>query len=170
MPYTIELTYFALSVTGNAVAFLLIGIWYVLPYVSRLPLPTALTPLLLFSAFRVNGLYFLIAGIASADIPKGFAVPTAYGDAAAAALALLAAIALRYQPSIGVALAWTYNVLGSLDLLNALAQVAIHRVVPAHFGATWLLPAINVPALVVAHFLMFVLLVRALPAGERSRA
>ena len=170
MPVTVKLAYFALAATGNAVAFLLIGIWYVLPYVSRLPLPRALTPLLLFSAFRVNGLFFLVAGIAAADIPKSFAVPTAYGDAAAAALALVAAIALRYQPSMGVALAWAYNVLGSLDLLNALAQVAIRGVMPAHFGATWWLPAVNVPALAVAHFLMFVLLIRALSSGERPRA
>ena len=156
----VELLYYALSVAVNAVTFLLIGLWYVLPRVSSLPLPRALTSLLLFSAFRVNGLFFLVAGVVAADIPKGFAVPTAYGDAAAAVLALLAAIVLRYRPSIGITLAWIYNVLGSLDLLNALAQVAIRHVMPVHFGATWFLPAINVPALVVAHVIMFVLLVR----------
>ena len=166
MQITIELVYYGLCVLVSVVVSLLVGIWYVLPHLSKLSLPAALVPLLLFSAFRVNGFYFLIAGVASADIPKGFAVPTAYGDAVAAFLALAAAITLRYRPSAGIIIAWIYNVIGSLDLLNALAQVILNGVTPAHFGATWLLPTINVPALAVAHALMFVLLARGNRAGN----
>ena len=161
MQLNVELAYYGVCVLVSAVVFLLVGLWYVLPRLTALPLPAALTPLLLFSAFRVNGLYFLVPGVASPDIPRGFAVPTAYGDAVAAVLAVVSALVLRYRPSAGIALTWIYGVLGSLDLLNAVAQVAIHGVVPAHFAATWILPTINVPALVVAHVLMFVLLIRA---------
>ena len=169
MQLPIELVYFGLCVAVSAIVFLLVGIWYQLPSLLRLPLPAALTPLLLFSAFRVNGLYFLVAGVAAPDIPRGFAVPTAYGDATAAVLAVLSAMALRYRPTLGIALTWLYNVVGSLDLLNALAQVAIHDVVPAHLGATWFLPTINVPALVVAHVLIFILLARGRHAAGLER-
>lgn len=164
MHLSIELAYFGVCVVVSGVVFLLVGLWYVLPRLSVLALPAALTPLLLFSAFRVNGLFFLVPGIASPDLPRGFALPTAYGDAASAILAVVAVVVLRYRPSAGVALTWLYSVLGSLDLLNALTQVVIQGVTPAQLAATWILATINVPALVVVHLLLFVLLL-----GARSK-
>jgi hypothetical protein len=158
---TVEFAYFGLAAAVGGTAFLLAGFWYVLPRLSRLPLPQALTPLLLLGAFRVNGLFFLVPGVASPAIPRGFAVPTGYGDAIAALLALASAITLRVRPSFGIALAWTYNILGLLDLANAFVQTALLGVQPSHLGATWFLPAINVPSILVAHVLMFILLVRA---------
>lgn len=169
MHLSVELAYFGVCVLVSGVVFLLVGLWYVLPRLSALALPAALTPLLLFSAFRVNGLFFLVPGVASPDLPKGFALPTAYGDAASAILAVVAVVALRFRPSTGVALTWLYGVFGSLDLLNAFIQVAIQGVTPAQLGATWILATINVPALVVVHFLLFILLLR-LAAGERQMA
>ena len=164
MHLSIELAYFGVCVVVSGVVFLLVGLWYVLPRLSVLALPAALTPLLLFSAFRVNGLFFLVPGVASPDLPRGFALPTAYGDAASAILAVVAVVVLRYRPSAGVALTWLYSVLGSLDLFNALTQVVIQGVTPAQLAATWILAAINVPALVVVHLLLFVLLL-----GARSK-
>ena len=161
MQPTVEFGYYGFCFLVSTIAFLLIGLWYVLPRLARLPRDAALAPLLLFSAFRVNGLYFLVPGVASPDIPKEFAVPTAYGDAAAAVLAIFAAIVLRYRLPGGIALTWVYGVLGSLDLLNAFAQVAIHGVQPGQFAGAWILPAINVPSLMVAHLLVFILLLRA---------
>lgn len=160
MQLSVELAYFGVCFLVGLVVFLMVGLWYLLPRLSTLSLEASLTPLLLFSAFRVNGLYFLVPGVASPDIPRGFALPTAYGDAATAILAMVAVVALRYWPSAGVALTWTYGVLGSLDLLNALAQVVIQDVMPVHLAATWILPTINVPTLMVAHLLLFVLLIR----------
>jgi hypothetical protein len=160
MHVSIELAYFGVCVLVSGVVFLLVGLWYVLPRLSTLTLPAALTPLLLFSAFRVNGLFFLVPGVASPDIPKGFALPTAYGDATSAILAVVAVVALRYRPSAGIALAWTYGIVGSLDLLFDFTQVVIQGVMPADFAGTWILPTINVPALLVAHLLLFALLLR----------
>ncbi len=161
MHLSVELAYFGVCTLVSLVVFFMVGFWYILPRLSALALPAALTPLLLFSAFRVNGLYFLVPGVASPNIPRGFALPTAYGDATSAILAVVAVVALRYWSSAGIALAWIYGVLGSLDLLNALIQVVIQGVMPAHLAATWILPTINVPALIVAHTLLFVLLIRA---------
>lgn len=160
MQLSVELAYFGVCFLVGLVVFLMVGLWYLLPRLSTLSLEASLTPLLLFSAFRVNGLYFLVPGVASPDIPRGFALPTAYGDAATAILAVVAVVALRYWPSAGVALTWTNGVLGSLDLLNALDQVVIQDVMPAHLAVTWILPTINVSALMVAHLLLFVLLIR----------
>lgn len=156
----VELLYYGLCVLVSAVVFLCVGFWYVRPRMDASPLPQALIPLLLFSGFRVNGLFFIVAGIAAPDIPMGFALPTAIGDAASACIAVIAAIALHRGSSFGVPLAWTYNVLGSLDLVVALSSVAIYGVLPRQFGATWVLPTINVPALVVAHMLMLSTLAR----------
>jgi len=77
MQLSIELAYFGVCTLVSLVVFFMVGFWYVLPRLSALALPAALTPLLLFSAFRVNGLYFLVPGVASPDIPRGFALPTA---------------------------------------------------------------------------------------------
>jgi len=153
-----EMAYYGACTAVSALVFLVAGLWYVLPRLSRMPLASALVPLLLVSAFRVNGLFFLVPGVASPDLAAGFAVPTAYGDATAAFLALVAAVALRRGSRAGIALVWLYNIVGSLDLVNAIIQVAIHDVRPADFGATWMLPVINVPALVVVHLLIFRLL------------
>jgi hypothetical protein len=98
--------------------------------------------------------------VAAADLPRAFAVATAYGDAASALVGLAAALALRYRPAVGVGLAWLYTMMGLADLANALTQVVLHQVQPAHFGATWLLPTINVPALIVAHLVIVSLLLR----------
>ena len=162
MQLTIEFAYFLVTVLVSLVVFIMVGFWYLLPRLSGLALPAALIPLLLFSTGRVNGLYFLVPGIASADIPKSFAVPTAYGDATAAIIALVTVVLLRYWPSIGIVLAWIYSVFGSLDLLNAFVQVGIQGVLPKDLGATWILAALNVPALLVVHTLVFILLIRAL--------
>lgn len=166
MHLSVELAYFGVCVVVSGIVFLLVGLWYVLPRLSTLALPAALTPLLLFSAFRVNGLFFLVPGVASPALPKGFALPTAYGDATAAIIAVVAVVALRLRPSVGVALTWLYGVFGLLDLTNAFTQVVIQGVTPAQLAATWMLPAINVPAILVAHLLLFILLLRPAAGGR----
>jgi hypothetical protein len=157
---TIELIYFGICAGLFGLAVFLGIRWYALPRLVDVPLAQSLPPLLLLSTLRVNGLFFIVPGVAATDIPSAFAVPTAYGDALSAFLALAAAIALRSSLSAGVLLAWLYNVVGSLDLANAFLQTALHDVQPRHFGATWFLSAINVPGLINLHLLMFILLIR----------
>jgi hypothetical protein len=157
---TIELVYFAVCSAVAGAVFLMAGLWYGMPRLSALPLSQALIPLLLLSAFRVNGLFFLVPGVVAPDIPQAFAVPTAYGDAAAAFLAIAGAFLLKKERPSGVLVAWIYNVVGTLDLLDAFLQTFLHGVQPRHFGAVWFLTAINVPGLLVAHVMMFSLLFR----------
>ena len=51
-----------------------------------------------------------------------------------------------------IALVWLFNVVGTLDLLNALRHLDVS---PA-FGAAWYIPTFLVPVLLVTHFMMFV--------------
>ena len=80
------------------------------------------------------------------------AIPAAYGDLAAGVLALLALIALRTSWAGAVALVWAFNVVGTVDLLNALRHVDVAPL----FGSAWYIPTFLVPLLLVTHFMIFV--------------
>ena len=71
-------------------------------------------------------------------------------------LALLALIALRTGWARALALVWLFNIVGTVDLLNALRQA---NVVP-DFGAAWYIPTFFVPLLLVTHFMIFARLLK----------
>ena len=107
-------------------------------------------------AFRHVGMVFLVPGVVAQPLPEGFAVPAAYGDLVAGLLALLALILLRTGWAGALALVWLFNIVGTVDLLNALRHV---DAVPG-FGATWYIPTMLVPLLLVTHFMIFVRLLK----------
>lgn len=115
------------------------------------PLLEALLWLSLPHAFRHIGLVFLVPGVVDRPLPAGFAGPAAYGDLATGVLALSAIIALRSRWSMAVALVWLFNVVGTIDLANALRHVDV----APRFGAAWYIPTMLVPLLLVTHFLIF---------------
>ena len=88
-----------------------------------------------------------------------FVNPAAYGDLLAAALAIISIIALRRKWAIAIPLVWIFNIEGSLDLLNALIQGGCYNT-SGEFGATYFIPVVIVPALLVTHYLIFLLLLR----------
>ena len=151
-----------LSVLMASTAFGLIAKWYVWPLVRWRPMATALVPLLLFHSFRFVGLAFLIPGVTSEPLDPRFANPAAYGDLVAALLALLGILALRRGWRTAIPLVWVFNVEGTLDLLYAVMQ-GLRYTEDGTFGATFFIPMVVVPALLVSHVLMFVMLVK----GER---
>ena len=71
-------------------------------------------------------------------------------------LALLGLIALRTGRAGALVLIWLFNVVGTVDLLNALRHV---NVAP-NFGAAWYIPTFLVPLLLVTHFMIFVRLLK----------
>jgi len=83
-------------------------------------------------------------------------VPAAYGALLAALLALLAIVALRARWPIALALVWLFSAVGTLDLLNALFQGNRLQV---QLGAAYYIPTVAVPALLVTHAMIFVMLV-----------
>ena len=147
------------SIAMGIVSFALAARWYAVPRIRHLAVARALEPFLLFHAFRYVGLAFLITGVTAAPLDPRFAEPAAWGDLLAALLALASAGMLRVGVRGALAVAWTFNVVGSVDLINALWQ-GIRYTPDGHLGATYFIPAVIVPALLVTHGLMFWILVR----------
>jgi len=167
------------ALTGNfiyyfisyCVAYLVFGLiakWYLWPAIKDRSPKIALTPLLLYACLRVNGLMFLMPGLVSPDLPRAFAVPTAYGDLTATLLALLALWPLRAGSALAVPMVWLFNVVGLLDLAYANISSVMDHVDPTYLGASYYLAAINVPAMVVVHILIFAYLIKRKHANSRS--
>ena len=154
-----QLHYFARYAVAF-VAFGLIGRWYLWPALKDRAPRTALTPLLFYASFRVNGLMFLMPGFVSAQLPKAFAIPTAYGDLTAAVLAFIALWPVRLEKTAAIPLVWLFNIAGLLDLVYANISTFKDHVDPTYLGVSYYLAAINVPAMVVVHVLIFAYLFR----------
>ncbi len=148
---------FGLQLVLSLVGYSLIARFYVAPRLAALPLPAALTPLLLLHAFRHLGLVFLVPSVVGPALPASFAVPAAYGDLLAALLALLAITALRQAWPLAILLVWLFNVEGTVDLVNAFYQGLRNDV---QLGAAYYIPTFAVPALLVTHAMIFTMLIR----------
>jgi hypothetical protein len=106
------------------------------------------------------GLAFVIPGVVSPDLPAAFAGPAAYGDLSTAILALLSIATLG--TTLGIVLAWAFNILGSADLLYAFYQgnrVGLDSA-PGLQGAAYFIPTVLVPLLLITHALVFLLLLK----------
>jgi len=160
MPITDNHVYFIISYATSFLVMALIGKWYLYPAVKNLPLKVALTPLLLYACLRVNGLTFLMPGIVREGLSQEFALPTAYGDLTAVILALLALWTLRNDSALARPMLWLFNIVGLLDLIYAQIATFIYDVNPALLGASYYLVVLNVPAMVVVHIIMIMLLLR----------
>jgi len=145
---------FGLQVLMSFAGYILIARFYVAPRLAALPLRVALIPLLLLHAFRHVGMVFLVPTVVGPSLPTAFAVPAAYGDLLAA---LLAIAALRMEWSSAIALVWPFNVVGTLDLINAFYQGLRNNVL---LGAAYYIPTFVVPALFVTHAMIFAMLTR----------
>ncbi len=149
-----------------SVAFLTFGLiarWYLWPAMKDRTPKIALTPLLLYACLRVNGLMFLMPGLVSPELPRAFAVPTAYGDLTAVFLALLALWPVRTENAFAVPMVWLFNIVGLLDLVYANISTFKDHVDPTYLGVSYYLAVLNVPAMVVVHVLIFVYLLRQRP-------
>jgi len=160
MPLSDNHIHYFISYAVAFLAFALIGKWYVWPAIKDRAPRSALTPLLLYACLRVNGLMFLMPGLVSPELPRAFAVPTAYGDLTAVVLALLALACIRAETGAAVPMVWLFNIAGSLDLIYANFSSFKDHVDPVYLGVSYYLAALNVPAMVVVHVLIFAYLLR----------
>lgn len=150
--------YFFVSIAFSLVAWGFVASRYIWPRLRALPQAEALQPLLILNTFRFLGLAFLVPGVVSPALPAGFAHAAAYGDIIAA---ILASLALVSQPrGIGIAIAWIFNVWGSVDLVNAFYQGNNAGLEPGQLGAAYFIPTLAVPLLLITHVIAFRLLLR----------
>jgi hypothetical protein len=115
-------------------------------------------------SFRFFGLVFILPGVVGPNLSAGFAMFAAYGDFATGILAMLAVLTVRVRP-----LCWlfvvAFNLVGAVDIILDYYH-AIHVGLPAlagQLGAAYAVPNIDLPLLMVTHFVAFYWLVRPQP-------
>lgn len=146
-----------LSMLLGLMSFGLMARWYVLPWTENVDLHTSLRALVFPHTFRYVGLAFLIPGVTHQALDSRFALSAAYGDLLAAIMAFGVLYALGSRGTTILIGVWVFNLVGFLDLVYAVSQGV--RWVPApHFGATYFIPSLAVPFLVVTHVVIFSLL------------
>ena len=149
---------FFLSIATSFIAWGIVTARYLWPTLRLRQRADALRPLLALHSFRFMGLAFLVPGVVSPDLPSAFAHSAAYGDIIAAALALLSLLLLPSRA--GIVIAWIFNLWGSADLLNAFYQANHAGLLAGQLGATYFIPTLVVPLLLITHGLAFRILLR----------
>ena len=151
---------FGLQFALSTLVYALIARWYIAPILSKLPLRTALQPLLLMHGLRGLGMTLLVTAVVSPEVPRAFATQVAYGDLLATGLALLALAGLRARWAFAPVLVWVFNLEGFADLLLAFYSGVRLDVTRYQLGAAWYIPTFVVPALLVTHIMIFSMLIK----------
>lgn len=149
---------FFLSIAFSLVAWMIVSNRYIWPQLRLRQRAEALRPLLVLHSFRFLGLAFLVPGVVSPDLPSAFAQSAAYGDIIAAVLALLSYLLLPREA--GIVTAWIFNLWGTIDLLNAFYQANHAGLSAGQLGATYFIPTLIVPLLLITHGLAFRILLQ----------
>ena len=153
---------FFLSIAFSFIAWWFVTSGYIWPRLRYSDQSTALRPLLVLHSFRFVGLAFLVPGVVSPALPARFAHAAAYGDIIAASLALLSL--LSQSRPWGTLVAWLFNLWGTADLVSAFYQANSAALSPEQLGATYFIPTLVVPLLLMTHGVMF----RILLQGQRE--
>jgi hypothetical protein len=119
-------------------------------------------------SFRFFGLVFVLPGVVG-TLPASFALFAAYGDFATGVLAILALLTIRIRP-----LFWSFvvafNIVGTADIILDYYHATLLDL-PAHageLGATYAIPVLYVPLLMITHMAAFYLLVRRQESGAAT--
>jgi hypothetical protein len=148
-----QMIWFFVSIAFSFIAWGIVAARYIWPKLRFEQPAEGLRPLLILHSFRFMGLAFLVTGVVSPDLPSAFARSAAYGDLIAAALAL---VTLLLLPSgAGIVSAWVFNLWGTVDLLNAFYQANRAGLLAGQLGATYVIPTLIVPLLLITHGLAF---------------
>jgi len=151
---------FVLSVFGTFVAGTVMTRLYVWPALRSMPRYDALRVLAALSAFRFEGMNFMVVGFVSPQLPSWFGSQVGWGDFAAAVLALLSMAALTWRWTFALPIVWIFNLEGTADLLNAYFKGATQVADPGLMGAGIYIPTMYVPILLISHALAFMILLR----------
>jgi hypothetical protein len=157
-------------ILGYAPWLLLLGA-YALPRLKAMDHVQAQRAIATLHSFRFFGLVFLVPGVVGQGLPAGFATSAAYGDFAAGVLAMLALLSVRVRPLFWLFVV-AFNVVGAADLLidyyHGVAFGLPERA--GELAATYWIPILYVPALMITHVLAFYLLARPQPKTAQALA
>jgi|SRR5215469_7842363 len=146
-----------INLVANTVIFYVAARLYLLPLVPRVRPQVILVPILLLHSTRHLGLMFLSRGGTFPGMPPQFAYPAAFGDLLTAILAFAAIPFVLRNSGLAKPAVWIFNIVGTLDLLDAITLATIYNAPPTTGPAYWI-PAFWVPLLLVTHYVTFVLL------------
>lgn len=147
--------------TFGFVAFAMIY-WSVRPALLGQGRDAHLKALIPIHFFRYFGLTAMLPGVfnlAPFGFSQGYLFQIMAGDVLVAALALVAFALFQLRHSSRSAFAWVFNIIGSLDYLNAAAQVTpsiTDANVLGPFG--WIIITVFLPAWLVSHIAIFLVL------------
>ena len=143
---------------------------YVWPRLRAMDRVEAHRAIAAFNSFRFLGLAFLLPGFVGPNLPRGFAMPVAYGDLATAVLAILALLAAARVRFLFWPLVWAFNLAGLADLVfDTVRAVGLNLPpVAGQLGAGYAILMIYVPALFWMHLVAFRLLLRSARARVPS--
>jgi hypothetical protein len=157
-------------VLGYVACLLCLGT-YVLPRLKAMNRVEAQRIIATVHSFRFFGLVFILPGVVGPNLPVGFATFAAYGDLATGVLAILALLLVRVR-TLFWPLVVAFNLIGTADILVDYYR-AVQSDLPAlagQLGATYAIPVIYVPVLMITHVIAFYLLLRPQPTVTRILA
>ena len=161
-------TIFQLHLFLGYVACLLCFSVYVLPKLRSMDRLEAHRVIATLHSFRFFGLVFILPGVVGPNLPTSFATFAAYGDLATGLLAMLALLTVRIRRLFWLFVV-AFNLVGFVDLILDYYH-AVQVDLPAkagELGATYAIPIIYVPVLMITHFAAFYLLMRPQPKAAR---
>jgi hypothetical protein len=135
---------------GTAISFVLFitaAVWYVGPWMKRLPLAVALSVPLWVHAFRYVALQVFSAQHLGFRISDGLAGEIAWGDVAGAGLALIALWLLRHNSRAAIPVVWLLVVETIVDLVNSTVMGIREGALGTAHAVTWLILVLYVPLL-----------------------
>jgi hypothetical protein len=144
---------FGVALGYSALLCLLVSRWYVAPALAAKPKVQALLALMWPHTCRFLNLASATVHQVSPRRPQPWSLEIAWGDFAAAVLALCAIAALRAGSKSAFALTWAATVVGILDFLNSFGQALVVDATNAPLGAVWFIAIGIVPPLFTAHVL-----------------
>jgi hypothetical protein len=122
-------------------------------------------------SFRFFGLVFIVPGVVGPNLPAGFAAFAAYGDFATGLLAMLALLTVSV-PQLFWSFVVAFNLVGAADILidyyhgNQLDLPTLS----GQLAATYWIPILYVPLLMITHAAAFILLARPQHAAAKAFA
>ncbi len=158
-------TIFDIHLVLGYVPWLLCFSAYIWPKLKSMASVEAQRAIATLHSFRFFGLVFILPGVVG-NLPAGFAAFAAYGDFATGLLAMLALLTARQR-----LLFWpfvvAFNLVGAVDIIvdyyhgNQLGLAPLAW----ELGATYWIPIIYVPILMITHVAAFYLLARPQPTA-----
>jgi len=142
---------------------------YIMPRLKSMDLVAAQRAIAALHSFRFFGLVFILPGVVGPNLPARFATFAAYWDLATGVLAMLALLTVRIRPLFWLFVV-AFNLLGMVDLIldyYHATQVGLPAMA-GQLGATYAIPVLYVPVLMITHVVALYLLLRPQPKAVRA--